>query len=158
MSAGPLVGPPGCWGIAFLRLVACSPCSPGKLLACSLVVKYLVVYSKKVPRSCRAPQSTLLPSHFRIVSAPGPPPRYSKIQSNFKQILNRFWIDFWSIFASMLASCWDIFWAIFALKTMSYLEAFFASIFHWFWTPSQYQKLSSRVGESQVLQLLDILF
>ena len=63
-----------------------------------------------------------------------------------------------SIFASMLASCWDIFWAIFALKTMSYLEAFFASIFHWFWTPSQYQKLSSRVGESQILQLLDISF
>jgi len=152
------VGPPGCWGVVFLSLVACSPCSPGKLLACSLVVKYLVVYSKKVPRSCRAPQSTLLPSHFRIVSAPGPPqdtPKSNEISSKF---LNRFWIDFWSIFASMLASCWDIFWAIFALKTMSYLEAFFASIFHWFWTPSQYQKLSSRVGESQILQLLDILF
>ena len=101
-SAGPLVGPPGCWGIAFLRLVACSPCSPGKLLACSLVVKYLVVYSKKVPRSCRAPQSNGLPSHFRIVSAPGPPQDTPK--SN--QISSKFWIGSGSISDRFLLLCW----------------------------------------------------
>ena len=152
------MGPPDCWSNVLLSLVACSPCSPGKLLACSLTVKYLISYSNKVPRSCRAPQTALLPSHFRMLSASGPPQDTPK--SN--QISSKFWIGSVSISDRFLLLCWlhigTFFLAIFALKTMSYLEAFFASIFHWFWTPSQYQKLSSRVGESQILQLLDILF
>ena len=74
------------------------------------------------------------------------------------QISNKCWISSGSISDRFLPLCWPhvgtFFWAIFELKTMSYLEVFFASIFHWFWTPSQYPKLSSRVGETQILQFI----
>ena len=54
----------------------------------------------------------------------------------------------------MLGLCWELFRAFFALKLRSYLKVVFSSIFHRSWTPLEPQKVSSRAGENQKINIL----
>ena len=68
----------------------------------------------------------------------------------FKVLFHRSWIDFRTIFDPMLGSCWELFSTFFALKTMSYLEVVFTSIFDRFFVSLKTQKLSCRLGASSI--------
>ena len=56
----------------------------------------------------------------------------------------------------MLGLCWELFGAFFALKLRSYLKVVFSSIFHRSWTPLEPQKVSSRAGENQKINILHL--
>ena len=58
------------------------------------------------------------------------------------------------ILASNLGLCWELFGYIFGLKLRFHVEADFLSIFDGCWTPLAPPKLSSRVGESQIFNIL----
>jgi len=76
---------------------------------------------------------------------------------HFRWFSSRLGIHFGANLAPNLGLCWEFFLAFLALKMGSYLEVLFASIFHRFQAPLEPQKLSSRVGESQILHFLYLL-